>query len=464
MSSSLPERAPIQPTGLRRLLGAVGIDRAIFYTILGRGWGVLAGPITLFFVARYLSGEEQGFYYTFSSVLALQVFFELGLGHVILQFASHEMAHLRWTTEGTVEGDSAAKIRLASLLQLTFKWYLVAAVAACVVLAISGLLFFGQYEASGPPVTWRLPWILIVVTACAGLLPTPFYGILEGCGRVADIRRMNVRQVVVASVFCWAAFALHWKLYASGVFIIAAQFVSIGWMTMKHRQFFRDLLTVRVPTGAGLRWRQDILPFQWKITLSWLSGYFIFQLANPVLFRFHGAVEAGRMGMTMKIIESITAVAIAWVSTKAAPFGVYVARRDFALLDRVFWKASVQSVGVVILGGLSFLALYYALRSGGVAFVDRLLAPLPTVLLLGGAVVNCVIFNQALYLRSHKQEPFLFNSILGAVMVPAVMYFLGRPFGALGIAAGLLGAGLLVSLPLATLVFYRKRREWHLPA
>jgi hypothetical protein len=49
-------------------------------------------------------------------------------------------------------------------------------------------------------------------------------------------------------------------------------------------------------------------------------------------------------------------------------------------------------------------------------------------------------------------------------MVPTVMYFLGRPFGALGIAAGLLGAGLLVSLPLATLVFYKKRREWHLPA
>jgi hypothetical protein len=93
-----------------------------------------------------------------------------------------------------------------------------------------------------------------------------------------------------------------------------------------------------------------------------------------------------------------------------------------------------------------------------------LLDPLSICFLLGGAVINCVIFNQALYLRAHKQEPFLFNSVLGAVMVPTIMYFVGRPYGAPGIAIALFCAGLLVSLPLATAVFYKKRREWHLPA
>jgi hypothetical protein len=37
-----------------------------------------------------LTAVEQGFYYTFGSVLALQVFVKLGLVTVIVQMASHE--------------------------------------------------------------------------------------------------------------------------------------------------------------------------------------------------------------------------------------------------------------------------------------------------------------------------------------------------------------------------------------
>jgi hypothetical protein len=35
---------------MKRLLNFLGIDRAIAYTLLGRGWGVLSGLVTLGFV------------------------------------------------------------------------------------------------------------------------------------------------------------------------------------------------------------------------------------------------------------------------------------------------------------------------------------------------------------------------------------------------------------------------------
>jgi hypothetical protein len=133
-----------------RIRNASGIDRPVFYTVVARGWSAFAGPISLIFVAQFLSKEEQGFYYTFSSVLALQIFFELGLAYVIMQSASHEKAHLEWSKDDRVlTGDPRAKARLASLLQLAAKWYVAIAVFAAVVLATGRILVFPQLSASG---------------------------------------------------------------------------------------------------------------------------------------------------------------------------------------------------------------------------------------------------------------------------------------------------------------------------
>ncbi len=46
----------------------------------------------------------------------------------------------------------------------------------------------------------------------------------------------------------------------------------------------------------GISWRREVWPFQWKIAVSWLCDYFIFQLFTPVLFAFRGPVEAGQDG------------------------------------------------------------------------------------------------------------------------------------------------------------------------
>src|ERR1700757_835113 len=84
----------------------LGIDRAIGFTILARGWASLAGIVTVTLIARFLSPAEQGYYYTFGSVIALQIVFELGFSFVILQMASHERAHLVISPADVISGNS----------------------------------------------------------------------------------------------------------------------------------------------------------------------------------------------------------------------------------------------------------------------------------------------------------------------------------------------------------------------
>ena len=62
----------------------------------------------------------------------------------------------------------------------------------------------------------------------------------------------------------------------------------------------------------------------------------------------------------------------------------------------------------------------------------------PLALLLVTTVANIGIFAEALYLRAHKQEKFMLNSILGALWMAPATLVLGRMYGAYGIAVGYL--------------------------
>ena len=100
MSNALPEVAPLpsnQPNfdRLRHWLRHVlGLDRAIGFTVLARFWASSAGLVTVALIARFLTPAEQGYYFTFGSLVAMQMVFELGFSFVILQLASHERAQL----------------------------------------------------------------------------------------------------------------------------------------------------------------------------------------------------------------------------------------------------------------------------------------------------------------------------------------------------------------------------------
>src|SRR6185436_6164222 len=118
-------------------------------------------------------------YYTFWSVLGLWVFFDLGLGLVIVQFASHERAALR-LENGRMTGDPRAKERLASLLHLALRWYGSAGLAMLSVVLPAGLLFFSRFRSAGTAhIDWMLPWILVTITGTINLMIGPLTSILE---------------------------------------------------------------------------------------------------------------------------------------------------------------------------------------------------------------------------------------------------------------------------------------------
>lgn len=444
---------------LRALFSALGVDRAIFYTLLGRGWSSLAGLITLWFIARHLSHAEQGFYYTFASILALQIVFELGMSYVVMQFASHEMAHLVWTAKGTIQGGDVSKSRLRSLVVLTLRWYGVIAILIALVILPSGWVFFtvNHHDAD---VTWHLAWTWLIFTAALNIFTTPIFALFEGCGRVTDVARMRLTQGVVGSVLGWLVLSSGGGLMAMPAINTGAFVVALLWLWFGYREFFKDLLGTKNQHDK-ISWKKEIWPFQWKIALSWLSGYFIFNLFIPVLFAYRGPVEAGKMGMSLTIANAIMAIPIAWMNTKAPFFGAIIAKGDFQALDRLFFSTLWKSLGIMVFLAIVICLVIFGLHFYRADIASRVLEPRTFAILMLTTTIVYINYAQATYLRAHKEEPFLGMSVLSGLLVGILSIPLAKSFGSLGLMVGYLVMTVAIGLVWGSWIFHSKRQAWY---
>ncbi len=466
MSEGLPDVAPLQLNAaavarirhwIRRVLG---VDRAIGFTVLARFWSSSAGLVTVALIARFLSPAEQGYYYTFGSLVALQIVFELGFSYVILQLASHERAKLSISSDHEISGDPVAHARLASVIQKSVRWYSVAAVFMAGTLLPVGFYFFSTHQHAGQPVSWQLPWCFAALMAALNFQIDPFLSFLEGCGYVPEVARLRLMQSVTGILLAWIVLISHHGLFAPSMMLFGMASASLVWLAGK-----RKLLLGLLRHSAGthrIRWSHEVWPFQWRIAISWLSGYFLFWIFNPVLFAFRGPVEAGKMGMSLSLANAIQAIAVSWVSTKSAPFGTLIARKEYRQLDQTFFQALGQSFAVSLLGALAAWLGCIFLNLHHFRFAQRLLDPFSLGILLLYMIVNVIIFAEAYYLRAHKQEVLFVNSVVGAIAVTVCTFIFGRRYGATGIVVStcLLNWGGLVW---ATYKFRKYRRLWHAP-
>jgi O-antigen/teichoic acid export membrane protein len=450
---------PLKSSAVSRLRSLLGLDRATVFTVLARGWSSLAGLVTIVLIAHFLTGAEQGYYYTFGSLVALQMVFELGFSFVILQMASHECAHLKISNSGEILGSSVAHARLASVLQKSVRWYSIAAVLMPCLLIPVGLHFFLANSQSGQHVAWRLPWYLVVLTASLAFQIDPLFSFLEGCGYVPQVARTRLTQAMLGSLLAWVAMLTRHGLFAPAMMIAGQAIAGIIWLSTK-RQFLWPLL--RFHSGEHrIQWWQEVWPFQWRIAISWICGYFVFQLFNPILFHYWGPVAAGQMGMSLNISNALMSISIAWVNTKAAPFGAMIARKEYVKLDQAFFRALTQSLFVCVSGAAAVCGAVTYLYAVHSRFAHRVLSPFPFAMLLVTMILNHIVISEAIYMRAHKQEKFLVNSIMGAVLMLISSYALGKHFGALGMVVGYLIISTIVGLIVGTFIFLKYRRIWH---
>jgi hypothetical protein len=227
---------------------------------------------------------------------------------------------------------------------------------------------------------------------------------------------------------------------------------------------FRKLLTQLMDISRGFiyDWKKEILPLFMRYALSFSSGYFIFQIYTPLMHYFHGPVYSGKVGITLALVMAIFNVSNVWMYTITPRMNMLISQKSWGNLDSLFRKRLLLSLGTYLLItiGLSvFLALF-----GEFWIIPKITArflPVASLVILIVCYFLQVFINAwALYLRGHKQEPYVIPSVVFAVWVAITTCLVGRIMSPVWFFLGFL-AGHAWDTPVAYLIYKRCKGKWH---
>jgi hypothetical protein len=217
----------------------------------------------------------------------------------------------------------------------------------------------------------------------------------------------------------------------------------------------------KIKVDEFVSYKKEIFPYQWRLALSWMSGYFIFQLFNPVVFASEGAVIAGQMGMTLAALNAVMSITLSWTGTKVPLWSSLIALKEFIKLDISFKKVLRHSSIIAILLMIGFSLFLIFLDYHNFDLSNRFLPWWLSSLLMITVVINNLVNAWATYLRCHKQEPFLLQAIVVGVLCAISTFLMAKYVGIEGIVLGYLLIISMVSLPLSYYIYDKNRRQWH---
>lgn len=397
---------------LKHPLRLLGLDTATLALLAFRIWTMVSGAVVVFLIPFWLSPSQQGYFYTFSSLFMLNMLFELGLGQVIVQFVSHEYALMGGDKHNPIPDKNSPHLsRLISLFHLLHRWYATVAVLFFLLVGTAGTVFFAS-KGTLPFRAWLGPWLLLVLATAGNLYLGSRLVVLQGCGKIAEVSKIQLTQAVAGSVLTWVFFSLGAGLWAAACTPFVTLIHTLWWLLKKDTllQTFQRIAFAKGSTSK-VHWRSEILQVQWRIAISWISGYFISQLFTPLAFAHEGAVAAGQLGITLTAFTALTGASMSWVAAKNPLMGQYIALGQRESLNAVFRLVLSRSVGVALLGTVGILSLLALGKSLDLPLTKRFASLDVAACLAVVTLANSFVLTASAYLRAHRKEPLLCSSI-----------------------------------------------------
>ena len=417
----------------------------------------MAGGVLILLIPICLTSTIQGYFYVFTSLIALQVFFELGINQVLIQFIAHEHGALN-KIKNKFSSDNQKHLKTIHILEDNIKnWYAIAAPLFGVVVGLFGY-FFIEFKGILSEEKWVAPWVLLIVTSTINFYINSYLISYEGRGRIGDVSKLRVKQSIIGNFLMWIIIISGGELWAvSAVGMCSAVFTTC-WLIKErqHQKFspnFQNSMNVEYVDV-----KNKIMKLQWKIAISWICGYLSFQLFVPIAFSEYGAEEAGKLGLTMSIFGAIQTLGITWISAKSSIMGQNIATKNKIGLEKIFNESIKQSLIFTTLLIIFTLLIFIAMDIFLPYYRNKFEGNYILFFLSIATVSNITIFSIATYLRAFKEEPMFSLSIATAILISLGLYF-GVKLGVNVMIAIYCLVTLFISLPWAYIIWknYRNR-------
>lgn len=390
------------------------LDSDVITSILLRGSTTLSGLISAYIVVAFLSLKEQGYWYTFNSLLAIAAFAELGAGQILLRFVAHETSRLATTGQQSVAAD-----RLRNLFKFTLTWGASVSGFAAMVAVPLGVAW--MWVSSEVVVAWLSPWLLAGIS----LAPTLFLAFLnsffEGAQFVSAVnfRRLVVSWVVVL-VTAISAYA-GYGLWCYGVGKTLGAIVGLCLVALMHKNY---ILNGRLLIRSKLQfaWRSEFLPIQKRYALTWVTGLLVNGIYAPVIFRFAGAEAAGKFGMATSIVAVMSGIASSWLTARQAKMAKLAGAGNKSEVG-VLLKSVVAISTVAYLLGVSVLVAIMSWSPEFLSeYLERILPMSDMIILSISGYIWILISVYTTHVRSFNVEPFVRIAWIHAAFTAILCY------------------------------------------
>jgi hypothetical protein len=431
------------------------MSRELTLILSQRLWQAVAGLVTVIFVTRYLSADEQGWYYTFVSLAALYSVFEMGLSSALVQSAGHVFKGLRWLPQGNLDGQRAGVFE--SFLGQAVRVYLRLGVAFALSVLLIGFAYFSlKSQLAEDFGYWTGPWVGLVLVTASAMMALPFLAIVEGTGAIVEVYSVRLLQGVVGAASCWVMLAAGASLWATAAIPAAATLVALIWVLSYRRQTLS--MVVLTPDPIAFNWKIEISHLQWRVSVSWIGIYIMSQLATPILFYFQDPVVAGQMGLSLTVAHMLGLVAQASMARVVPAMSTAVASHAWQELDRLFRHGLIGFIVVFVLGVMGAV-LAYTLMSTTI-YAARVLPVAQLIELV--IFVFFYQFNAALSseLRAFRREPLAWVYAVGAVLTLVGSLAMASTESSAGVVRVMLLVQLGFVFPLSLVLWRYKLRHW----
>lgn len=383
---------------------------------------LVSGPLLLLILPMYLDKETQGYWFTFVSLAALAVFADLGFTAIISQWTAHEFAHLTFDKNNKFEGSVTNVNRISSLFVFSLKW-----VSIMVVVAFP-IIFFVGYSLLSQKITevdWIFPWLLYCLISVVIFMNNATLSFFEGCNSVGKIQKIRFNINAIASSVTITCIIFGLKLYALAIGLLASACLGSYLIYKNYSSAGKQMFFL--PKEYHHSWKKELIPLLWRYAISWASGYFIFQLFTPLSFHYYGAVEAGKVGLSLTVLMAIYGLSSIWMVIIVPKLNIHIARGEYIELNILFKKHFKLSL-MTYIGGIAVFFISLTFLGEMLKFSDRFADIYSLGIIATAWFLQVIINSWAVYIRGHKEEPLAIPSLIWAIYISLASWVIAAYF------------------------------------
>lgn len=402
---------------IANILQKIGIDQKVGTGLFIKMISMLAGPIGSLLIVYTMTAEKQGLYYLFNSMLALRMLFELGVGTSVIQLSSY----------ARTKNSSSEECLSSSFVTIVNKWLYKAAILYSLIAGIGGYFFISSKIESQHNVISA--WTLFIVISALQFASEGKWAMLEGLDKVYEVNKLRIRNNLIQYFTQWILLLAGADLYSFCIASLASYLSQEWYFFNKHRWLYQ--IKNNENTAEKERFSKELLGLVKRAGQTYLAGYFVFQIQQPICFHFLGATPVAQIGFTCTVANALMGLPVVWLSMNFPKLSHLIANSQVNEARKLFIEKFKQSLVMTVLAYAGAISAIFILRRIP-KFSDRLLDTGDAIILLSAFVLQSLSMSLIYWPRSFKVEPFTNVAYTQMMATPVLFYICVKNYGITG--------------------------------